>query len=194
MRQRIGTHLNLVHFGTRRDAAFVVENSSRTGRCPKSPAFPTLVWIVNATIHILTEETHGIGNMDRHKLAVYKCQQGLAAVRLCDRDVWPQSQGVIPVDPNEIRVIGAARIFQALELRSRELVERPSFRTLLSRSGSRSVQRSLAFSPVEACEVPARQCRPDNTIQIEVDTARSEADIGRRIDFSERCLRRIRAW
>src|ERR1051326_896673 len=157
MREWIGTHLNLVHFWTRRNAALVVENSSRPGRCPKSPAFPTLIGIVNASVHILTEEAHGIWNMDRHKFTVHERQERLASVGLCDRDVWPQSQGVIPIDPNEIRVIGAPGIFQPLELRSREWIEGPSFSTLLTRSRSRSVQRPFAFSPVEAGKVPAGQ-------------------------------------
>ena len=55
----------------------------------------------------------------------------------------------------------------------------------------RAVERSLAFAPIEAREVAARERRPHNTIQIEIDAARAVSLIGRYVHFGQSRLRRV---
>jgi hypothetical protein len=64
----------------------------------------------------------------------------------------------------------AARVRYALELRPRQWIERPAFGTMLTRGG-RAVERPLAFAPIEASEMTARQRRPEDAVAIDVSAA-----------------------
>ena len=96
-----------------------------------------------------------------------------------------EPQRIVAIDPYKIGVVGAARVSDALELRSRELIQRPAFRTEFSGRRRRAIQRPLHLRAVEARKMPARERGPDDAIEIEVDAARSVTLIGRQIDFRE---------
>src|SRR5438094_3809269 len=137
--ERVGTHLNLVGLGPRRGASFVVEHRARARCRPQSAAFPARARIVDASIHVLAEEAHGIRDMDVHELAVDQRQKRLAAIGLRDRHVGPKPQRVVSIDPDVIGVIGATRVGDALELWPWKRIERPPFRAMFSGGRSRSV-------------------------------------------------------
>ena len=71
----------------------------RAQRRPQPLAFPAGVWIVDATIHVLAEETQRIWDMEVHKLAVYQSQKLLAAIRFRNRHVRAESQCVVSIHP-----------------------------------------------------------------------------------------------
>src|SRR5439155_25952819 len=102
-------------------------------------AFPARARIVDASIHILAEEAHGIRDMDVDELAVDQRQQRLAAIGVRDRHVGPKPERVVSIHPDIIGVVGAARVGDALELWPWKRIERPPFRTMFSGSRSRSV-------------------------------------------------------
>jgi hypothetical protein len=52
------------------------------------------------------------------------------AVGLGDRHVRPESERVVPIDPEVIRVLGAARVGDPFELRPRKLIQGPTLRTV----------------------------------------------------------------
>src|SRR3989442_2116329 len=85
----------------------------------------------------------------------------------------------------------APRVRDTFELRSRVLIQRPAFRTLLSGCGGRPVERPFAFATVEACEMSARKRGPDHTVEIEVDAARTVSFVRRQVNFRQRGLRRV---
>jgi len=69
-RERIRSHLDLVDLRSRGSASFVVEYGA-CARCrPDSVSLPAAVWVVDASIDVFAEETHGVWNMDVHELTV----------------------------------------------------------------------------------------------------------------------------
>src|SRR4030095_12660413 len=71
------------------------------------------------------------------------------------------------------------------------LIKRPALRAVVT-GGFWSVERSLAFSPVEAGEMAAREGRPDNSLLVDVGAADAETRQRHVVDFGERRLRGIR--
>src|SRR5437667_2657537 len=145
-RERIGTHLNLIDLRSRRDAAFVVEDRAGARGRPQSAAFPPSAGIINASIHVLAEETHRVRNVDVYELSVDQRQKPLTAVGLRDRYVGSEPESVVAIHPDVIGVIGAAGIDDVLELRPWEWIKRPPFGTMFTRGGGWSVERALALS------------------------------------------------
>ena len=89
-------------------------------------------------------------------------------------------------------MISAPRVGHAIELRSRESIERPAFRTELAGHRFRTVQRPLAHAAVEAREMPARKYGPDDAIEINVEPTRSVTLVRRHVDFRECSFRGVR--
>src|SRR4029453_16177181 len=158
-RQRVRANLNLIHLGPRRSAPLVVEHRSCAGGGPYRASLPARLWIVDAAIHILAEEAHGIGNVDGHELAVDECEERLAAIGFSNRDIRPESERIVAIDPDVIRVIGTARVRDPSELRPRKLIQGPAFRTMFSRRRDWPIERALALAPVEARQMSAREHR-----------------------------------
>src|SRR5205807_111840 len=101
------------------------------------------------------------------------------------------------IDPGVIAHLHATAVVDRLELRPREWIERPPFRTMPSRS-LWTVERALAFAAVEACQVSARERHPHDPVAVDVHAARTVAvDRGARLAprrlviFGERRGRRI---
>src|SRR5256712_8248658 len=76
-RERVGAQLNLIHLGSRRGAPFVVEHRARAGGGPHSASFPAGVRVVDAAIHVLADEAHGLRNLNGHELAVDEREERL---------------------------------------------------------------------------------------------------------------------
>src|SRR5207248_4082424 len=72
--------------------------------------------------------------------------------------------------------------------RTRVLVERPAFRTMVA-GGLRPVQRTLALPPVEAAHVPAAKRDPHYALLVDVAAARAEARLRHVEDLGELGLR-----
>ena len=72
-RERIRSHLDFVDLRSRGRASFVVKYGA-CARCrPDAVAFPAPVWVVDASIDVFAEETHGVWNMDVHEFTVDQC-------------------------------------------------------------------------------------------------------------------------
>src|SRR4029453_9464006 len=65
------------------------------------------------------------------------------------------------------------------------------FRTMFSRRRDWPIERALALAPVEARQMSAREHRPRNAVEIEVNTSRPISDIRRQINFRQRGLRGV---
>src|SRR5579864_635430 len=89
-------------------------------------------------------------------------------------------------------MIGASWVGYVFELRPRETIERPAFRTKLAGHRIRAVERLLTLGAVEAREMPARQNGPDDAVEIKIEAARSVTLFRRHIDFGECGFRRVR--
>src|ERR1700754_1968207 len=70
VRQRSGPHLDLDRLRVRLLASFVVEEGAGAGGGPQSLAFPAGVRIVDASIDVLGEHAHGVGDAQVDELAV----------------------------------------------------------------------------------------------------------------------------
>ena len=168
-----------------------MEHRARAGGGPHSASFPAGVRVVDAAIHILAEEAHGIRNVYVHELAVDKREERLAAVGLGDRHIGPEPERVVPIDPEVIRVLGAAGVGDSFELRPRKLIQGPTFRTVLAGRRGWSIERALALAPIEARQMSTRERRPHHAAEIEVDPPRPVSNIRRQVDFGQGRLRGI---
>jgi hypothetical protein len=78
------------------------------------------------------------------------------------------------------------------EARPRILVEGPALWALIA-DGLGPVQRSLAFAPVKATEMPAAERHPHHTLAVDVGTARAKARQWGVVDLGKRRRGRVRA-
>ena len=106
------------------------------------------------------------------------------------RHVVAESERVVLIDP---RVVARLRAVLADSLKSRTgvLIKRPAFGAMIA-GRLRSVERTFAFSPVEAGEMAARERCPDDSLFVDVGAADAEARQRNVVDFGERRLRGIR--
>src|SRR5260370_22986853 len=174
VRQRVGPHLNFVKLRSGRRSAFIVEYRTRACRGPQSFALPAGVRIVDAAVHVLAEEAHGVRDMNVYKFAVHERQQSLVAVGFRDWHVCAETERVKAIHPEEIGVICAAWISNAFELRPRKLIQRPTFGALLAGGRGRPIQRTLALAAGETGKMAGRNCRPNDTVRIKGDPARPQ--------------------
>src|SRR4029079_5345012 len=84
-----------------------------------------------------------------------------------DRHVFAETERVELVYPREVARLDAAGGFDRVELRAGQWIQRPAFRAVLARR-LRSIERSFAFTSIEAREVAARERRPDDPAAIDV--------------------------
>src|SRR5437879_9789176 len=103
--------------------------------------------MVEAAVRWLRGEALRVGDKKGDELAVHEDLQRIGSISGGERDVAAQAEGVVLIHPGVVAGQGAARVHHALELRSGEWIERPAFRTVLSRRG-RTVERPVAFAPV----------------------------------------------
>src|SRR5439155_24838591 len=180
-REWIGAHLDLVNLRPRAGTPFVMKHGASAQRGPQSFSLPAGVGIVDAAIDILTKKAQRVGNADDHELPVHQRGHRFAAIRHRERHVRPESQRVVAIDPDIVGVLRTSGIGYALELRSRVFIQRPAFGTVLAGCCSRSVERALAFAPVEAGEMSARKCWPNDAIGIQIYAAGAVSYVRRKI-------------
>src|SRR5262249_36071940 len=145
-----------------------VEGSACGVGRPQTLAFPSSLRVINASIHTLGIESHGVGHAQRHPFSVHECHQRIFAIAGSDRDVLAQAEGVELIHPVVIAGLGAARIGYPLELRRREWVECPPFGAMLSRRIG-PVERTFALAPVETREMSAGGRSPYNAVSIDIE-------------------------
>src|SRR5437667_1959870 len=191
-RERIGTKLELHDLARRSLAALDMEGRSGAVGRPQSLALPASIRIVDAPIHPLRVEAHGIRDAKGDELPVHEGQQRLVGVTGGDGHVRTQAERIVLIDPGVIGGLGAAGIRHRLELWPGERMERPAFGTVLPGRGG-AVERPLAPSTVEAREMSARQRRPDDAAPIDVHAARPVSRQWRLEHFRQRGRRRIRS-
>src|SRR5205807_1186006 len=168
--------------------ALVMEVGARARGGPERAAFPAGLGVVDAPVDVLREEAERIRYADVDDLAVDHRHQRLAAIRFRDGHVRAEPEGVVPVDPQVVRVVRAAGFIDALELRPGHAIERPAFRAELAARRVGPVDRAFALAPVEARDMAARERRPDNAVGAHVDAARAVAGSRRNEHFGQRRL------
>src|SRR5438270_868949 len=126
-----------------------MEVGARAGGRPKAASLPPGLRIVDAAVDILREEAHRIRHAEVDDLAVDHRHQRLAAVRLRDRHVLTEAEGVEAVDPQVVRMVRAALLVHALELRPGHAIERPAFGTELAARRLGPADLSLALAAIE---------------------------------------------
>ena len=81
-------------------------------------------------------------------------EQRLGLVAGCQRDIFAETQHVEPIDEVVVGRVGARLIDGALEVRTRQRIERPPLGAVLT-CCLRAVQRCLALATIEARELSA---------------------------------------
>src|SRR5258706_115909 len=187
------------HLAARPLPALHVNHSSRGISRLQAFAFPSGLRIVNSPVEPLREKSDRIRHAQHHPLSIHQRHQRILAVARSDRRVLTQTESVELIHPVVVTGFGAARIRDAFQLRRRERIQRPSFRTMLPRR-IRSIEGSLAFAPVETGEVSAGRNGPHHAVGIDIETTRRKS-LNRRlrivprqfINFRQRGSRWIRA-
>src|ERR1700734_465074 len=108
VRQRIGPHLDFEDLWISLDAAFTMEVRAGAGSGPDAAAFPARFRIVDTAVDVLGEEALRIGHSQINEFALHQRRQRLASIGLGDRHVSAEAENVIAVDPDVIRMVGAA--------------------------------------------------------------------------------------
>src|SRR5262245_30163529 len=172
--QRIGAKLQLDDLARRTFATLNVKWSSGAIGRPKSLSFPTRVRVINAAIHPFGIKPHGIGNAQIDKPTIHEGKQRFVGVAGGDRHVLAQPERVELVHPSIVARLGRTWLRYAGHLRSGKRIERPTLRAMFScRVGS--VQRPFEFAAIEACEMAARQRRPEHAVAVDVTSTRPVA-------------------
>src|SRR5262249_26244201 len=129
--QRIGPQLELHHLAGRALAAFdVIGRAARIGR-PQTFAFPASIWIIDAAIETLGVEAHRIRHAQRDELAVHQRLDRIRQIAGRHRHILAEPEGIELIDPGVVARLHRARlVLDVLELRPRELIERPAFRAV----------------------------------------------------------------
>src|SRR5882757_4349871 len=162
VRQRIRPQLELHRFAGCALAPFEVPGRACSVSGPESLAFPTGLGIVDASVHALGEESHGVGNAHDNELSGLwiKGFQGIRAVGCGDGNILAQAEGVELIDPVVIVGVGASdSLVNAFEGWAGCAIQGPTFGALLACSG-RTVERPFALAAVDACEMSARNACP----------------------------------
>src|SRR5262245_14841761 len=129
-RQRIRPDLELHHLRQRALAALEMKRSALAVSRPDAAPFPAGVGIVDASVHALRIKPERVGHAHVHPLAVNQREDRLVGVSGGHRRIGAEARHVELIDPGVIARLDAARLFEILELRTRELIERPALRTM----------------------------------------------------------------
>src|SRR5438045_1323851 len=146
-------------FGPRAFAALQVEGSARRDGRPEAAALPAFLRIVDAAVEPLRVVAERIRHAQHDEFAVDQREQAFVHVAGGDRHVGSEPESVELVDPGVVARLDASRVGEVAELGPGEGIERPAFRAMLAER-LRAVERRLAFAPIEAREVPARERGP----------------------------------
>src|SRR6185312_7934084 len=171
--ERVGPHLNLYGQRLCTFAAFLEPGRAVTGRRPKAAAFPATVRIVDAAVQALGIEAHRVWNTQHHHLAVLQRNEAVVEVGRRDWNIVSKSKRVVLIDPGVIARLGAV-ITDPIKAGSRIFVESPAFWTMVA-GCLRTVERALAFPPIEAREMTARQRGPNHPIAVNVAAANAKS-------------------
>src|SRR5262249_42581886 len=174
---------------TGRVDALDVRRGAVAGGHPQSFAFPAGIRIVDAAIHALGEEAHGIGDAQFNDLAIGQGVQRIREITGTDGGVRAQAQDVVLVHPGIIGRLGGT--VPAGERGSWDGIERPAFGAQVALRRSWPVQGSLALAPVEASHVATRQRHPRHALAVDVHAAHAKAGLWDLVDLYQRGLRRI---
>src|SRR6202011_5148677 len=181
--QRVGTHLHLEHFRISLRPALTVEVRAGAGSGPDAATFPAGRGVVDPAVDILGEEAERVRHPHCDEFAVDQGEQRLAAVGAGDWHIGAEAEDVVAVDPDVIGMVGAALGIQALELRTGQSIELPAFWALLAFRRGRPIEPSFAQLAIEARQMTAREHRPDQTVQSEINAARTKGTFRRLIHF-----------
>src|SRR5688500_15438496 len=131
--QGVRPKLELEHLAWRPPSSFSMERRPAGVGRPERPALPAGVLIVNPAVHRFRVEAHRIRDAHHHIASVHEHQQRIRPASGGDRDVGPQTEDVVLIDPRVIARVGTAGIGGAPEVRPRIRIESPALRAVLSR-------------------------------------------------------------
>src|SRR4051812_36645146 len=140
---------------------------------PQSATLPAGIGIVDAAVKALGIKAERIRHAQRDHLAVLEGDQAVHEVSGGHRHVLAEAERVVLVNPAVVARLGAV-LADAIEARSWILVERPALRAVIA-GRLRSVERPLAFAPVETADVAACERNPHHALAVDIAAARAEA-------------------
>src|SRR5262249_49156535 len=89
----------------------------------------------DATVEAFAVVPHRVGDAERHELAVHEREERFRFVAGRERNILAEAEQVEAIYEVVVRGVSAGRIAGALEVRTRQCVERPTLGTLLGRRG-----------------------------------------------------------
>src|SRR5580700_6952843 len=110
-----------------------MKRSSRAVGSPQALSLPTSLRIVDPAVHPFRIESHGIRDAKHDKLPAVGQQRKERVISVAggNRYVLSQSQSVELIHPIVITGLGASWIGNPMQLRSWQLIERPTLRAML---------------------------------------------------------------
>src|SRR4029078_4957589 len=185
--QRIRADLDMNGTRARALAAFHQTRRAIAIGAPGSATFPAGVRIVDAAVEPFGIEPHRVRDTQHDHLAVLQGNEAVVEVGGGDRNVLAEPNRIVLIDPGVVARLDAF-ILEALKPGARISVEFPAFGAVIARCAW-PVERSLAQTPIETHEVPARFRTPRNTVGVNVTTTNSDARFRRSIELGELRLR-----
>lgn len=127
---------------------------------PQAAPLPAGVRVVDSTVEALTIKAERVQNPKGHETTIDKGVDSIEQITSRDRHVRAEPGRVVLVDPCVVARLDA-EFWKIVEPGSRESVQRPSFRTVVT-SRLRTIEWSLTPSAVEFTEVPTTERHPGN--------------------------------
>jgi len=136
--------------GLRAFAAFHQPRCAVTAGAPQASPFPARIRVVNAAIHSLGKEAHGVGDTHIDHLAVFVGNESAVQIASSDRDVLAQAHCVVLVNPGVVTRFGTV-VLEAFMTWAWEAVVGKAFWAMVS-CRRWSNECSFALAAIEAHE------------------------------------------
>src|SRR3954454_15474923 len=151
MRQRVRPQLKVYGEWLHALAAFFQPWRAVAARRPEAAPFPAGFCVVDAAVETFGVKPERVGDAQDYHVAVFHRNQAVVQIAGRHRHVVAETEGVMLVDP---RVVASLRaiVADAFKAGTGILIERPALGAMVA-GGFRTVERCLAFPPVEASEV-----------------------------------------
>src|SRR5262245_54692722 len=184
MRQRVRANLEVHDDGLLAFPALHEPWRAVAARGPEAAALPAGRRVVDASVEALGVEAEWVRDTQHDHLAVLECDQAVVEVARRHRHVLAEPERVVLVDPRVVARLGAV-LADALEAGPGILIEAPALGTVIT-GGLRTVERSLALTPIEAADVARAHRGPHHALLVDVGAANAEVWLRHVVDLGER--------